>query len=170
VNWDVRGVEPALVFAVVIAGTLLVSLTVDLTITSLVVLTNVVTTIPFGIGRAARPVVAGVMLLTLLRVGPAGATTPPPSVRLVSVQPSGSNAAEAVDTESRPQDGPSAYEVQRGDSLWRIARRLLETRGSAISGSDITLTWRAIYDLNKAVIGDDPNLIHPGQVLELPGV
>jgi hypothetical protein len=29
--------------------------------------------------------------------------------------------------------------------------------------------WREIYDLNRNVIGPNPNLIHPGQVLKLPG-
>jgi LysM repeat protein len=50
------------------------------------------------------------------------------------------------------------YKVQKGDTLWNIAK------ASTGSGSD----WKALYDLNKAVIGSNANLIKPGQVLTLP--
>lgn len=50
------------------------------------------------------------------------------------------------------------YTVQKGDTLWNIAK------ASTGSGSD----WKALYDLNKSVIGSNANLIKPGQVLTLP--
>ena len=49
------------------------------------------------------------------------------------------------------------YVVQKGDSLWKIAD---EELGSGYR-------WKEIYDLNTDRIGD-PNLILPGQELELP--
>jgi nucleoid-associated protein YgaU len=47
------------------------------------------------------------------------------------------------------------YTVQSGDSLWAIATRFLGDGNK----------WRNIYNLNKGVIGPNPNLIRPGQVL-----
>lgn len=49
--------------------------------------------------------------------------------------------------------------VRSGDTLSAIAARVL---GSANR-------WPEIYDLNKGVIGSDPNMIRPGMVLQLPG-
>jgi nucleoid-associated protein YgaU len=59
--------------------------------------------------------------------------------------------------------------VVKGDSLWKIARMVLSSGSSNPGGSEISDLWRSIYDMNKALIGEDPNLIHPGQVLQLPG-
>ncbi|MFI1369820.1 LysM peptidoglycan-binding domain-containing protein [Streptomyces griseochromogenes] len=47
-----------------------------------------------------------------------------------------------------------AYTVREGDTLSAIAAR----HGT---------TWQRIYAANKKVIGDDPNLIVPGQRLAL---
>lgn len=49
------------------------------------------------------------------------------------------------------------YTVVSGDSLSRIA---------AANGIN---DWRDIYNLNRDVIGSNPNMIKPGQVLQLPG-
>jgi nucleoid-associated protein YgaU len=48
--------------------------------------------------------------------------------------------------------------VEAGDSLSKIAKRELGDGNK----------WRAIYDANRDKI-KDPDLIHPGQVLTLPG-
>lgn len=50
----------------------------------------------------------------------------------------------------------NTYTVQAGDSLSKIARQL--GHGS----------WNKLYAANKAVIGANPNMILPGQVLTLP--
>ena len=55
--------------------------------------------------------------------------------------------------------------VRSGDSLWSIAR------DSAPPGTDaraIDARWRAIWAANRSVVGDDPDLIFPGQFLTLP--
>jgi hypothetical protein len=49
------------------------------------------------------------------------------------------------------------YTVKSGDTLQKIARRFL--------GS--TSRWKEIYDDNRKVIGSNPNLIFPGQVLTI---
>lgn len=61
---------------------------------------------------------------------------------------------------STSENAPSkkTYTVKSGDSLWKIAASLLG------DGSK----WNKIYEANKKVIGGNPNLIKPGQVLTIP--
>ncbi|MGA5896368.1 transglycosylase family protein [Streptomyces venetus] len=51
-----------------------------------------------------------------------------------------------------------AYIVGVGDSLWSIADSL-----------DISGGWHELYDGNKKAVGDDPNLIRPGEKLAVEG-
>ncbi len=60
-----------------------------------------------------------------------------------------------------------AYFVVADDCLWSIAGRLL---GSGATNADIDRGWRAVYDANRAAIGEDPNLIQPGLMLNLPSL
>ncbi|MNR94730.1 N-acetylmuramoyl-L-alanine amidase sle1 precursor [compost metagenome] len=59
--------------------------------------------------------------------------------------------------EPKPAPAPTVT-VQSGDSLSAIAARTLGNGER----------WREIFDLNRDQLSD-PNLIHPGQVLKLPG-
>lgn len=52
---------------------------------------------------------------------------------------------------------PKTYTVKSGDTLWAIAKQTLGDGGR----------WREIYNNNADVIGKDPNLIRPGQVLQI---
>ena len=73
---------------------------------------------------------------------------------------SGSTSGDAVPkTTPATEKAAKTYTVKSGDSLWKIAQSQLG------AGS----RWREIYDLNKSVIGSNPNLIYPGQVYNLPG-
>ena len=56
-------------------------------------------------------------------------------------------------------------EVHAGDTLWSVAQEHL---GTGAGVADTAAAWPAWYDANRAVIGDDPDLIHPGQVLVVP--
>lgn len=70
------------------------------------------------------------------------------------------NAVKGV-TNGRPSQDkktPKSHTVKKGDTLWAIAKR---TYGN---GADFS----KIYEANKAVIGKNPNLIKPGQKLNLP--
>ncbi|REF37546.1 LysM peptidoglycan-binding domain-containing protein [Thermasporomyces composti] len=55
--------------------------------------------------------------------------------------------------------------VKRGDTLWDIAARHL---GPGASNAEIHREWQRWYEANRQVIGDDPNLILPGQILTPP--
>ncbi len=65
-------------------------------------------------------------------------------------------AASSGGAASAPKN--TTYTVKAGDTLWAIAKKFLG------NGS----RYPEIYDLNKAIIGPDPNLIHPGQVFAIP--
>lgn len=60
--------------------------------------------------------------------------------------------------QSRHVTPGSSYTVQPGDTLWDIAQRAYADPED----------WDTIYNANKQVIGNDPNLIKPGQVLHIP--
>ena len=55
--------------------------------------------------------------------------------------------------------------VRRGDTLWSIAARQL---GSDARADEVARTWPLWWHANRGVIGEDPDLIHPGQVLVAP--
>lgn len=71
-------------------------------------------------------------------------------------------AAEATPearAETATEDAaPTFYTVQKGDSLSAIAKAQYGDAGK----------WRALYDANRAVIGDDPDRIYPGQQIRVP--
>ncbi|HET7760780.1 MAG TPA: LysM peptidoglycan-binding domain-containing protein, partial [Phycicoccus sp.] len=56
--------------------------------------------------------------------------------------------------------------VRRGDSLWTIAARHL---GPGAADGEVAVEWPRWYAANRAVIGEDPDLLLPGQVLRVPG-
>lgn len=72
-------------------------------------------------------------------------------------------AAQVAPPIAQPAPKPAApvseqYTVKSGDSLSKIAKAHY---GDA-------LKWHQIYDANKALIGDNPDMIQPSQVLKLP--
>jgi hypothetical protein len=64
-----------------------------------------------------------------------------------------------------PSGQPERVTVRPGDSLWTIAARHLPAGSPA---AEICTSWPRWYQVNRAVIGDDPNRLRPGQVLILP--
>lgn len=63
---------------------------------------------------------------------------------------------QSRETSNVPSGG--TYTVVSGDCLWKIAKQFYG------DGSK----WGTIYNANKSVIGGNPNLIYPGQVLTIP--
>jgi LysM domain len=81
---------------------------------------------------------------------------PQPDVRVLSPVPR---------DDSAERDSPHEVVVHRGDSLWAIAARHL---GPAASDAEIADAWPDWYAANRHVIGSDPDLLLPGQVLRAP--
>ena len=65
----------------------------------------------------------------------------------------------------KPVAKQSTVVVQSGDTLWAIARARLGPGADAAATADEVVRWHAA---NREVIGDDPDLIHPGQRLDPP--
>lgn len=61
--------------------------------------------------------------------------------------------------------GRQVVVVRPGDTLWDLAARRLPPGAGA---AEITACWHRIHEINRRVIGDDPDLIHPDQRLRLP--
>ena len=62
--------------------------------------------------------------------------------------------------------------VQPGDSFWRIAeQQLAQQLGAPPTTAAITTYWVQLVDRNadRLVEAGNPDLLHPGQVLVLPG-
>lgn len=55
--------------------------------------------------------------------------------------------------------------VRRGDTLWSIAARSL---GAQATDQDVAEAWPSWYAANRATIGEDPDLLLPGQQLVVP--
>ncbi|SEC66667.1 LysM domain-containing protein [Nocardioides exalbidus] len=72
-------------------------------------------------------------------------------------------APEPAPARARPANAVADhYVVRPGDSLWSVAQA--HPGGDA----DIDRRWREIWQANRDVVGDDPDLILPGQALRLP--
>ena len=70
----------------------------------------------------------------------------------------------AVEPDPPPATG---IQVLPGDSLWRIAERLLPARAG---DGPITGAWHRLHAANRAAIGPDPDLVLPGIRLHLPSL
>ncbi len=78
-----------------------------------------------------------------------------PDLRVLSPAPRGGTT----------HDAPLEVAVRRGDSLWAIAARHL---GPDASDAEIARAWPAWFEANRDVVGDDPDLLRPGQLLRAP--
>ena len=111
--------------------------------------------------KSACVVLAWGMLLTLMVAGMGGSVPrTQANMRIASsttavTLTSTVDAATASTTTAQPAP---RYVVRPGDSLSSIAA------ARAVRGG-----WQALYAANRRVIGPDPDVIHPGTVLVLPG-
>lgn len=121
-----------------------------------------------------------------LSAGPVSAATPsntPPPIVLVDLGPAvgplpvhPSTDTDAPDEGSienpatvvEPSIG-STWVVKPGDHLWHIAEQTLESEGGEPPDlRRVTRYWKRLIELNFAESGANPDLIVPGQVINLP--
>ena len=78
------------------------------------------------------------------------------------VEPAAKPAADGTDCfgSAKPVTAGDSYTVVSGDSLSKIAKHHY---GDAAK-------WHQIYEANKVLIGNNPDLIEVGQVLTLPSL
>lgn len=158
--------DPATVFLLFVVGVLCIWLLGTIVHPALVAVSRLGVHLFFG-----RQVVAVAVSFVLIgAMASARANVGPPTERIVQM----ADAADEVDLGGtaiahRPAltSHGSTYTVVKGDSLWRIARRILSAQDSHPSGSTTSDLWHSIYEMNRELIGNDPDLIHPGQVLQL---
>ena len=60
------------------------------------------------------------------------------------------------------------FKVARGDTLWDLTKRTLSSTGRTTSNADVAAAVQKLYASNKGVIGSNPDLILPGQVIVWP--
>jgi len=110
--------------------------------------------------KSACAVLAWGVLLTLLVAGMSGSVPgTQASIRMASSTTEVTQyVTVAFPTAAKPATAAARYVVRPGDTLSGIAAAL-DVRGG----------WQALYETNRTVIGADPDVIHPGIVLVLPG-
>ncbi len=164
--------DPASVFVLYLAGVLCAWLARTVVHPALSALSNVGVMLPVG-RRFLALAISVILIAGVVRPGSAEGSVGPPSHRMVQMLEDASfvNTSGIVTVALRPMAiaGLTTHTVEPGDSLWKIARGLLSSDDSAPAGGAISDLWRSIYELNRDLIGDDPNLILPGQVFQLPG-
>jgi nucleoid-associated protein YgaU len=90
-------------------------------------------------------------------------TASPTTDRTATRRPSRPAPNETGGTRTTPPG--TEVVVRPGDSLWLIAARRIGLQPSA---AQVAAAWPQWYATNRDTIGDDPNLIRPGQVLQVP--
>ena len=110
--------------------------------------------------------------------GPSKESPAPPRTQAPSTIPDPTGAGGAART---PGPRPAATRVastgqprhtvlvHTGDTLWGLAQRALQAR-STVEPSDaqIAATWPTWWAANRAAVGEDPHLLHPGTRLVAP--
>lgn len=107
-------------------------------------------------------------------VPPTAAPEPPPGAGGPAADPQWKPQRPVVEPgplaprELRPQEpaaAPGEVTVRAGDSLWSLSAAEL---GAYASDVDIAAEWPRLYQANRGVIGVNPDVLFPGQVLRLP--
>ena len=107
--------------------------------------------------------------------GPAPSTVSAPAFDWPGLSPQAHPAPHATRPPSPPAlltspthrrgGGREEIVVRRGDSLWTLTARRL---GPGASAAQVAAAWPRLYAANRAVIGTNPALIHPGLRLVPP--
>ena len=101
-------------------------------------------------------------------------STLPPTSRPAAVEPvgkrDGTQPSDAVEPSQAEPQTPPPYEVQCGDSLWKIAASHMgDHLGRKPSSAEVAPYWKRLVDLNRAsLLSGEADLIYPGEMLVLP--
>jgi hypothetical protein len=129
--------------------------------------------------RVDRALVVSVFGATVVVSGPAFAGGPPPATAPPPVEvrdgraiidspapppaPPASPAAVAAPSPP-PAPSPASYTVAPGDNLWTIAAAQLDA-----NAAEVASYWNRVVEVNRTTLrSGDPNLIYPGETIELP--
>lgn len=103
------------------------------------------------------------------------APAPSPSASLPPSRPASVPPLTATSAPAHPRPaghprrsavpGEGEVVVQAGDSLWSIARAAL---GPTATNAQVAQSWPRWWAANREVVGDAPDLIHPGDRLSAP--
>src|SRR5262249_8897990 len=71
-----------------------------------------------------------------------------------------------------PHPRAEHHHIKPGENLWRVAAaRLAQVRGRAPRDAEVLPYWRRVIDANRASLrSGDPNLVYPGELVDLPPV
>ncbi|MCZ2829699.1 hypothetical protein O2W14_12725 [Modestobacter sp. VKM Ac-2986] len=118
-----------------------------------------------GVGLSTvGPAVLPAVLAPSTAVAAAGPTSPAVGLDWPAAPP----AAPDLDW---PAPAPGEHVVVRGDCLWDVAEAWLlrQHPGAPVTDADVARAVHAWWQVNAAVLGPDPDLLLPGQVLRPPG-
>ena len=108
-----------------------------------------------SLGRGIAAVTTGGAVLALPVLGATTASAAPaPAVAETAVAP----VSVTAQANSVTKAAPTKHSVVSGESLSKIARDY------SVSGG-----WKKLYEGNRKVVGENPNLIHPGITLTVSG-
>lgn len=164
--------EPAALYLAVVAGTGMAWLAGDAIWAAVRWANNNNHMLARLISRAATLALAVIVVSSSFRLPTAQAEVVPAPHRVMASerQPTEAEASALtlVSMVEAAEPSITSYTVRSGDCLWRIARSTFMEDGVTPTGAMIATFWKRIYDRNAHVIGANPRLIFPGQVLEIP--
>lgn len=124
--------------------------------------------------------------LTIADIGPSRASMPPTAVTgannpVAKAWITGTGGAfsdpsaatsiadhQLAEMQAAANPGPETWIVEAGDHLWAIAAETVADRTGHTDDESVGTYWQRLIEANRHVVGDDPDLIHPGQIIELP--
>jgi hypothetical protein len=116
---------------------------------------------------AALALGLGIAMAGPAAAAPASPLGPPDRPAAVS-DPSGPPDWPGQDPPAEAGATPDRHVVVPGDCLWRIAADRLEVSDDSPTDAETAEAVADWWAINADVIGTDPDLIHPGQVLHAP--